>query len=574
MDFRRVSLNAVWIAAAAFTLAACGGGGGSSSTPPVPGVTPTPIGTPTPGGSPTPTPPPGALQGCNAISSTTTGSVVGGGSPMSVLRADGVLLRPVQHHADAFVPGQVAITVRDTGRIATQSLSSRFKDATVDRELHFDALQKSTIVLHTAPGREDALIAAARATSGVESASRVSYRFRQSTPATDNDPYFPMQYSASAQTYIGQWDMHFIRADYTWGLGATAQGSGVQIAVVDTGADLSHPDLQPKVTLHKCFVSGAINPTGTDVSDLDGHGTNVSGIAAAATNNNFGFAGVGNQAGLMVYKVFPNPPAAGCSSGSTNPACGASSTDIASAVNDAAANGAKVINLSLGGGGCTNGVDNDGTEQAAIANALAKGVVVVAASGNNGATTVIAPACITNVIAVGATSLNDTGYTATSNNPQQYVASYSNYDQTNPNWGIVAPGGDPASCESQTSGCTVSYQHWIENIYSSQVPNWKCPADLGGQLNDCRVLIAGTSQATPHVTGAVALILGINGGYTPATMKTLLCTYSDPVTGTMLPANGTTKPPVAAGCGALDTYRAASKAMGLPDPGGTGTIGG
>lgn len=567
MVFRRVSLYAVWVTAAAFALTACGGGGGgSSSTPPVPGVTPTP------GGVPTPTPPPGTVQGCNAISSTSA-SAVGGGSPMSVLRADGVLLRPVQHSADAFVPGQVAVTVRDTGRIATQSLSSRFKDATIDRELHFDALQKSTIVLHTAPGREDALIAAARATSGVESASRVSYRFRQSTPAADNDPYFPMQYSATAQSYIGQWDMHFIRADYTWGLGATAQGSGVQIAIVDTGADLSHPDLQPKVTLHKCFVSGANNPTGTDVSDLDGHGTNVSGIAAAATNNAFGFAGVGNKAGLMIYKVFPNPPAAGCSAGSNNAACGASSTDIASAVNDAAANGAKVINLSLGGGACTNGVDNDSTEQAAIANALAKGVIVVAASGNSGVTSVIAPACITNVIAVGATALNDAGSSATNNNPQQYVASYSNFDASNSNWGIVAPGGDPTSSDTCTK-CVPDSQHWIENIYSSQVSGWSCPPDITGATNDCRVLIAGTSQATPHVAGAAAVIVGIgNGSYlTPVAVKSLLCSYADPVNGTMIPSNGTTKPPIAAGCGALDLYRAAAHALGQIDPGGTGNI--
>lgn len=560
MHLSRVTAHAAWIATASILLSACGGGGGGGGTPPVPVVSPTPIGTATPG--------PGTLQGCNATPSTTTGSAIGPAPAGLVRVGDNVYARPVQRSADAFVPGEIAVTTRDAARLSTQSVATQFKDATIDRELHFGALGKTTTILHTTPGNEAALIASVRNTAGVESASRVSYRFRQAAP---NDPYYPMQYSTSANSWLGQWDMHFIQVAAAIGV---STGTGVPVAIVDTGADVTHPDLAGKITSTKCFVTGATNPTGTDVSDLDGHGTNVAGIAAADTNNGFGFASVGDAASLMVYKVFPNPPSAGCSSSSTNPACGASSTDIASAVNDAVASGAKVINLSLGGGNCTNGVDTDSTEQNAIVNALAHNVVVVAASGNSGATSVIAPACITNVIAVGATGLNDTGTSISTPTGQQYVASYSNYDASNASWGIVAPGGDPLKCESAaTNPCATDYLHWIEHIYSSQVPGWTCSTDVAGKPGDCRVLIAGTSQATPHVTGAVALLLSANPALTPVTAKTILCSTTDPVPGTMLPANGTTKPAIAAGCGALDVYRAVFKAKNGTDPGGTGGFG-
>ena len=561
MNLIRVTGYAAWVATAAIALSACGGGGGGGGTPPVPVITPTPIGTATPGA--------GTLQGCNSQPSTTTGSAINGGTPAGLVRVgDNVYARPVQRNADAYVPGEVAVTTRDAARATAQSVATQFKDASVDRQLHFGALGKTTTILHTTPGNEAALIASVRNTAGVESASRVSYRFRQAAP---NDPYYAMQYSASSGSWIGQWDMHFTRVAEAIGV---STGSGVKVAIVDTGADISHPDLTGKIISTKCFVTGATNPTGTDVSDLDGHGTNVAGIAAADTNNNYGFASVGDAASLMVYKVFPNPPSGGCTSSSTNPACGASSTDIASGVEDAVANGAKVINLSLGGGNCTNGVDTDTTEQNAIADALAHNVVVVAASGNSGATSLIAPACITNVIAVGATGLNDTAATSTSDSAQQYVASYSNYDSSNASWGIVAPGGDPLTCESATTNsCSTDYQHWIEHIYSSQVPGWVCSTDIANKAGDCRVLIAGTSQATPHVTGAVALMFGANAGLTPSTAKSILCSTADPVPGTMLPGNGTTKPAIAAGCGALDAYRAVYKAAHGTDPGGTGGFG-
>jgi subtilisin family serine protease len=502
------------------------------------------------------------------------------------MSVNGVALRPPVRSAVAYAPGQIQVAMRvGAGRLDVSSVHSKFADASVDRDFQFRALQRNVTVLRTTPGREEALAATVRSMPGVESATRVSVRFRATATALPvNDPYWavtPVTISPSPgpsyTTYVGQWDMHFIRADFGWGYssqGLSALGNGVKIAIIDTGADTTHPDLQGKIVGQSCFVSGAVNPTGTDVSDLDGHGTNVAGIAASDTNNNLGFAGVGYDASLLIYKVFPNPPAAGCSSTSNNAACSASSSDIATAITNAVSAGAKVINLSLGGGNCTNGQDPDPAEGSAVANAIASGVVVVAAAGNDGGTKLIAPACDTGVLAVGATGLNNLAPNYSPTSPAQYVASYSNWDSTNANWGIVAPGGDPTACESATTAtCNVDYEHWIEHIYSSQVPPaTPCTADRGG-AHECRVLIAGTSQATPHVSGAVALILGAKPTLTPAAVKLLLCATSDQVTGTMIPANGTTKPAQAAGCGVLDVYRALSNALGQPDPGGSGSLG-
>ena len=151
----------------------------------------------------------------------------------------------------------------------------------------------------------------------------------------------------------------------------------------------------------------------------DGHGTDVSGIAAAAAGNGLGFTGAGGNAVIYGYRVFPTPDTScGTQQGNSDAQCGATTIDIADAIDDAVTQGANVISMSLGGGGCVGGVDEDTVENTAVTNALAHNVIVVAAAGNSGSLrtgTLTAPACIANVIAVGATGLDDgvmegTGY--------------------------------------------------------------------------------------------------------------------------------------------------------------------
>ncbi|WP_169817003.1 S8 family peptidase [Paraurantiacibacter namhicola] len=158
-----------------------------------------------------------------------------------------------------------------------------------------------------------------------------------------------------------------------WNLGWT--GAGVTIAVVDTGIDIDSPEF-----------AGRIHPASRDVFDdrdtrgfnaADDHGTNVSLVAAGGRTGS-GVVGIAYEATIMALRAdFPG------SCGADNPAdpstqCSFFNSSIAEAVDHAVANGAKVINLSLGGGRA------DSILREAVQRAVAAGVVVVVASGNDG----------------------------------------------------------------------------------------------------------------------------------------------------------------------------------------------
>ncbi len=181
-------------------------------------------------------------------------------------------------------------------------------------------------------------------------------------------------------------------------------GQGVTVAVVDTG-------IRKGTDLAKtCFVSGYdfVN-SDTDPIDDNGHGTHVAGTVAQSTDNGVGVAGVAYKSCLMPVKVLD-------ATGSGTYA------DVASGIIYAADNGAKVINLSLGGS------SDSQTLKDAVAYAYGKGVTVVAAAGNNNSRTLSYPAAYdAYVIAVGATQYDET------------KAPYSNYG---PSLDLVAPGGN------------------------------------------------------------------------------------------------------------------------------------
>ena len=462
-------------------------------------------------------------------------------------------------------------------------------------------------VIAVPAGQLGTIAAQLRVLAGIRSVAQTGAHRYASTvtqPYFPNDPYFdgftslqnttannpapstyqvgPYEESASVP---GQWDMHAIGLENAFGYsqyGGTftnplALGSSaVKIAIIDTGEDSTHPELSGKVVLKRCFITGPNNYQSTSnfSTDPDGHGTDVAGIAAASLGNGLGFVGVGGNVSIMAYRVFPTPDDNCAGNASTDLRCGASTNDIAMAIDDAVSNGASVISMSLGGGTCVNGVDDDPVEGAAVANAIAHNVIVVAAAGNESSSSLDAPACDSGVIAVGATSLDDgqaigtnrTGH-GTANAPVEYVASYSNYSGSQPNnphsasaWGIVAPGGDPNTNNDNDD------LHWIEHIWTS-TPFMSSPNDQNfiGNCNpdyaatsgaaDCRTLIAGTSMATPHVAGAAALILSVNPGYqSPSAMKTLLCQTAHDIGD---PHEG---------CGRLNVYRAMAIALGDTSP--------
>jgi subtilisin family serine protease len=335
--------------------------------------------------------------------------------------------------------------------------------------------------------------------------------------------------------------MHVIGLATAW----SSVEKGAPIAIVDTGVDVTHPDLRSgKIIYARCYVtypSNSSQSSGPYVTDLDGHGTDVAGIAAADTNNAFGFSGTGFNAPILAFRVFPAPPSAGCAGASSSAQCDTTDVDEVSAINDAVKHGARVINLSLGADGPLANC-RDTIEENAIENAIAHGVAVVAAAGNESADHLDCPAAYPGVIAVGASALEGAG-----DSVSEGVASYSNWaGASGPGTGgayLVAPGGDPSGAGDSDD------LHWIENIYSSTAASpGACARDEAGQSGDCRILIAGTSQATPHVAGVVSLMLGLRPSLSPAQIAADLCSSARGI--------GSSKQ----GCGRLDAAGAVAKA--------------
>lgn len=329
----------------------------------------------------------------------------------------------------------------------------------------------------TLPPGTDATTAAAqlRATSGVVDVAPVHRRFVEADAAAND----------ALLDNVNQWYLYRTNVESAWTM---THGTGIKVAVIDTGVDQTNQDLAPKLDKTASYVGGVVT---TSAQDTNGHGTNVSGLVAASTNNNYGFAGTGWDVHLLVYKIFPDATA-------TSDCQSADTADEAAAIRDAVANGASVISLSLGSSSV--GVPPDQPELNAINYAMQNGVTVVAANGNSGPNhPPDYPAAYPGVIAVGASSVNDTTANVYSSITFEQVASYSNDNPT-----LVAPGGDAA-------GTTDPDQlHWITGYSTTTAGKIGDRCSNSGGV--CEVLFNGTSQATPQVAGAVALMMAKHGG--------------------------------------------------------------
>jgi subtilisin family serine protease len=411
-----------------------------------------------------------------------------------------------------------------TGRRAADV--ERFEGATRAVNIGFERNGEITRIIDVPSGETmSSILSKMRGHAEVVSAEPLALRYRMTAPAiTPNDTHF---------NNYNQWDMYRMDLLHAWGYGpgtpevnsggtACTHTSGIAIAIIDTGLDSTHPDLAGgKVTCGEKVLNGQIfNGVGA-AQDTDGHGTNVSGIAAANTNNAAGFAGAGYNVSLQIYKIFPDTASPSANTG-----------DEAQAIYDAVAHGARVISMSLGGAQSGN---FDPVERDAVEFAIANNVVVVAAAGNDTANTLDLPAGYDGVISVGATSLNDAAspqvYSASE---PEFVASYSNFG---PRLTVVAPGGDPPSCETSGTACVgytgVDILHWVENLYTRTPRDLtqQCGTNNGADPNrlDCKALFAGTSQATPHVAGVVGLMLSLNPALTPAQVSQILQSTADDI---------------------------------------------
>jgi subtilisin family serine protease len=276
-----------------------------------------------------------------------------------------------------------------------------------------------------------------------------------------NDPAFPQL-----------WNMQQIKAPAAW---ATTTGAGTRVGIVDTGVDLGHPDLAGRIAAAVTCNDNTGDPSHcvNGGQDIEGHGTHVSGIIAADKDNNIGVVGVAPSTKLYMANAFHNDP-----NDSNCQPC-ANINDIAAGIRwlTSVAH-VQVINLSLGDSG--NGLLGTGLFRGPsdlrgpVEEAWQGGAIPVIAAGNNGGALFGSSANYgtLDAIVVGASGPND-------------EAAFYSSDLGNAKWAIVGPGGDaPNGCTAQPALCVLS-------TYA------------GGKYS----MLQGTSMATPHVAGALALVL-------------------------------------------------------------------
>lgn len=280
-----------------------------------------------------------------------------------------------------------------------------------------------------------------------------------------NDPY----YARYSQYYLKR-----LGVESAWN--TTIGDRRIIVAIVDTGVDCEHEDLQGHCWTNDDEVAGnGVDDDGNGyVDDRTGwnfflerpaqgdvhyHGTHVAGIVAASINNGKGIVGIAPGVTLMPLGVF-SPEGVG------------TYYDLIRAIVYAVDNGARVINMSLGATTYSRG------EAEAVAYAVRHGAVLVAAAGNRSSNRVFYPAAHPQVIAVAATDVSD--YPAGFSNHGDYIS-------------VAAPG---VSIISTIPG----------NGYG---------------------VLSGTSMATPHVSGLAALILSLNPELSPNQVRALIEEHAD-----------------------------------------------
>ena len=329
------------------------------------------------------------------------------------------------------------------------------------------------------------VIKALRARSDIKTADP---NYILKTMTVPNDEHYPLQ-----------WHYPLINLPQAWDITTGTPASGdVIVAVVDTGVFMGHSDLTGNLlSTGYDFISNSsssldgdgIDPDPDDPGDSQTpgsssfHGTHVAGTIAASSNNTIGVSAVSWGAKILPIRVLGKG--------------GGTSYDVLQGVRYAAglsndsgiilAQPADIINLSLGGGGFSQ------TAQDTFTEARNAGLIVIAAAGNENSSTLSYPASYDGVISVSAVDM------------QKNRAPYSNFGTA---VDVAAPGGD-TSVDDNGDG-------YADGVLSTLVD------DSQGPRKDAYVFYQGTSMATPHMAGVVALMKAIYPGLTPDELDSAL----------------------------------------------------
>ena len=404
-----------------------------------------------------------------------------------------------------------------------------------------------------------------------------------------NDPLFSAGPAVNLQTLtggpvVGQWYLReptalFRSATNAQAAWARSTGAGVVVAVLDTGVLANHVDLAGQILPGYDFVRDTTYSNDGDGRDADAsdpgdwvtaaedasgpykdcgasdsswHGTHVAGIVAAVTHNGIGMSGLAHGAKVLPVRVLGK--------------CGGYDSDItagmlwAAGVDQAGQAGsstpAKVLNMSLGGGGSCTAAYQD-----AVSAVLARGAVIVAAAGNSVGRAVGAPANCPGVIAVAGL---------------RHAGSKVGFSDLGPEIAIAAPGGNCVNIEAG--------QPCLYPILTTSNSGLRGPVAGGSKYTDSFDISVGTSFATPMVAATAALMLSARPDLSPAQVRSALQSSARPFP-TSGADNGSDPAPVATcqppsaqeqlqcycvtglcGAGMLDVNQALAVAEAQPQP--------
>ena len=279
-----------------------------------------------------------------------------------------------------------------------------------------------------------------------------------------------------------------IKAEQVWKLadsqGRNLTGKGIEVAVIDTGVDYTHPDLGGCFG-SSCKVVGGWDFVNADADPMDDHGHGTHVAATVAGVNNQGLAGIAPDAKIYGYKVLNSG-----GSGSWSQVINGIKRAVDPNNDGNKSDHVDIISMSLGGVGT-----EDDPIAKAVDEAVDAGVVVISAAGNSGTANgaVGVPAAAKKGIAVAATDDLDKLASFSSRGPTS---------QNNLKPDIAAPG---------VNICAAEWDSWLTDR--------RC-------VDNKHISISGTSMATPHVSGAAALILQAHPDWSPQKVKSALMSVS------------------------------------------------